>query len=95
MVNLVSNMGEMPTSGVCASTSAKNSNSTPKATTSPIMDGTPFRVSVAPEVPIGEEVGDGKEGEKIYNSPSFVDVLKMILCHSPPLNRGGKSHKEH
>jgi hypothetical protein len=59
------------------------------------MDGTLFRVSTTPHVAIGEEVGDGKEGEEISNSPSFADVLKKDSRHSPPLTRGKKSHKEH
>jgi len=58
------------------------------------MDQTPFRVSATPQPNIGEEVGDGKEGEEIYNSPSFADVLKKDTYHSPPLTRGRKSHKD-
>jgi hypothetical protein len=93
-VNSVSNIGDMPPSGVCATTSAKNPDSTLKATTSPILDGTPLRVSTTPHAPIGEEVGGDLEGEENSNSPSFADVLKKDSCHSPPLTRGKKSHKE-
>jgi hypothetical protein len=88
-------MGNTPTFRVCASTSAKISNSAPKATASPIMDGTAFRVSTTPQPPIGEEVSNGKEGEGISNSPSFADVLKKDSRYSPPLTKGSKSNKDH
>jgi hypothetical protein len=44
---------------------------------------------------LGRRFGDEKEGEENSNSPSFADVLKKDSCHSPPLTRGRKSHKEH
>jgi len=46
-----------------------------------------------PHAPVGEEVGDEREGEENYNSPSFVDVLKKDSLPSPSLTRGGKSNK--
>jgi hypothetical protein len=92
-INLVSNIRDIPPSKVCATTSMKNPDTTLKSMTSPIMEGTPFRVSITPH-PIGELVGDVLEGEENYNSPSFADVLKMDSHHSPPLTRGRKSHKK-
>lgn len=94
-INPISTIGDMAPFGVCSTTSAKNLDTALKSTSSPIMEGTPFRVSITPHVPIGEEVGDDLEGEENYDSPYFADVLKNDSCHSPPLTRGRKSHKEH
>jgi len=54
----------------------KNPYSTLKATTSPILDGTPLTVSTTPHAPIREEVDGDLEGEKNYNSLPFADGLK-------------------